>query len=249
MNRLLCLISLFLTIFLIKSYSQSDKQSKLLPVSSSEVINFHDLTAPIIQLPYDPFLNNPLHDETDIINAICFLPGVNSDNNPNDEMYYVGQHPVYCQAIVHDRNGNILFQIVDNNIYNRFGESFINTQTNIYNEAHYWLHQGFPNVFDNSDNISITEYEANYIGEYLNRTYCIDPTQFNPEGRIVLTPPLPRVSSPPLPRVSSRGLAVYFVSFAVVEWRDVFTKTEYKNIFLDSLSQYHALRTRAAAVG
>ena len=28
---------------------------------------------------------------------------------------------------------------------------------------------------------------------------------------------------------------VYFVSFAVVEWIDVFTRTEYKNIILDSL--------------
>jgi len=28
---------------------------------------------------------------------------------------------------------------------------------------------------------------------------------------------------------------VYFVSFAVVEWIDVFTRTEYKNIFLDTL--------------
>ncbi|MGV6860471.1 MAG: hypothetical protein ACWA41_01800 [Putridiphycobacter sp.] len=30
--------------------------------------------------------------------------------------------------------------------------------------------------------------------------------------------------------------AVYFVSFAVVEWLDVFTRNEYKNLLLDSLS-------------
>jgi len=30
--------------------------------------------------------------------------------------------------------------------------------------------------------------------------------------------------------------AAYFVSFAVVEWLDVFTRNEYKNILLDSLS-------------
>lgn len=28
---------------------------------------------------------------------------------------------------------------------------------------------------------------------------------------------------------------VYFVSFAVVEWLDVFTRNEYKNIIIDSL--------------
>jgi hypothetical protein len=28
---------------------------------------------------------------------------------------------------------------------------------------------------------------------------------------------------------------VYFVSFSVVEWIDVFTRNEYKNILLDSL--------------
>jgi len=34
---------------------------------------------------------------------------------------------------------------------------------------------------------------------------------------------------------------VYFVSFAVVEWLDVFTRNEYKNIIIDSLhySQKH----------
>ncbi len=29
---------------------------------------------------------------------------------------------------------------------------------------------------------------------------------------------------------------IYFVSFAVVEWIDLFTRDEYKNILLDSLS-------------
>ncbi len=29
--------------------------------------------------------------------------------------------------------------------------------------------------------------------------------------------------------------AAYFVSFAVVEWLDVFTRNEYKNILVDSL--------------
>jgi len=28
---------------------------------------------------------------------------------------------------------------------------------------------------------------------------------------------------------------VYFVSFAVIEWLDMFTRNEYKDIFLDSL--------------
>ncbi len=38
---------------------------------------------------------------------------------------YVGQYPMFCQQIVHDRKGNIQFFIVDNNIYNKYGESFV----------------------------------------------------------------------------------------------------------------------------
>lgn len=188
MKRLIFLIVFGIVLGIGAIYAQSGTQSKLLPIASSEVLNFNDPAGPVLQLPYDPGIANPLHNETDIINAICFQPGVSSDNDPNTDLYYVGQHPAYCQAIVHDRNGNILFQIVDNNIYNRFGESFVNTQGSLYAEAHYWLHQGEPNLYDNSYNISTSDYESNCIGEYLNRAYCTDPTQYNPENRIVLTP-------------------------------------------------------------
>jgi hypothetical protein len=165
MKRLNFLIVFGIVLGISTIYAQSGTQSKLLPIASSEVLNFNDPTGPVLQLPCDPGIAGPLHNETDIINAICFQPGVSSDNDPNTDLYYVGQHPAYCQAIVHDRNGNILFQIVDNNIYNRFGKSFVNTQGSLYAEAHYWLHQGEPDLFDNSDNITTTDYESNYIGE------------------------------------------------------------------------------------
>ncbi len=36
---------------------------------------------------------------------------------------YLGQHPMFAQQVVHDKGGNLLFFIVDNDIYNRYGKA------------------------------------------------------------------------------------------------------------------------------
>ena len=162
-------------------------QSELLPISSSEVINFHESPETILQLPIDPTLSSPLHNEQAIVNAICF-DYLTDEDDGSIPMKYVGQHPAYCQAVVHDKFGNVLFQIVDNNIYNRFGEGFVVTssQTSMYDEYHYWLHQGTVNNLNGYNSLFIPTYRTYYIGEYLNREYCTLGT--NPTDRIILSP-------------------------------------------------------------
>jgi hypothetical protein len=37
---------------------------------------------------------------------------------------YLGQKPLFAHQIVNDKDGNLLFFIVDNNIYNKYGYAF-----------------------------------------------------------------------------------------------------------------------------
>lgn len=104
--------------------SSAQNQSMLIPVpaENSSVINYINPSNPVItKLPaaelfrvgsqFGP-LGNP-HEETDLNNS---FPSMNE--------IYLGQHPMFAQQVVHDKDGNLLFFIVDNNIYNRKGEAF-----------------------------------------------------------------------------------------------------------------------------
>ena len=122
----------FAILFLSGQYNaNAQTQSWLLPIPGStsptgpcKMINFSDYTNPVItDLPSHsftlpgPISGNP-HDE-DHLNAAI---------NPSTQAYlmdekYLGQHPMFAQTVVHDEQGNLLFFIVDNNIYNRYGET------------------------------------------------------------------------------------------------------------------------------
>lgn len=100
------------------------QESKLLPIPSEDAswINFYNLTNPEIEVipaaqsftipPGTTPGNN--HNEANL-NAIT---------NPPLNVQFLGQHPRFAQAVAHDNDGNVLFYIVDNNIYNRFGMGF-----------------------------------------------------------------------------------------------------------------------------
>jgi len=65
---------------------------------------------------------------------------------------YLGQHPMFAQNIVHDKDGKLLFFIVDNNIYNRYGEAFLKylpdyPEEPINNDIFSYLHDGI--MYDN----------------------------------------------------------------------------------------------------
>ena len=200
-------ILLLLVLLLITSqfYAQNTTQSMLLPISSSEVVNFHDPTAPLLQLPIDPNITGPIHDESILNSTISHLFSAGDEDDCNSgskNTNYVGQHPVFCQAVVHDKYGNVLMQIVDNNIYNRFGESFLITdpqQTAIYDECHYWLHQGTPDRLNGDCGCSLADYESEKIGEYLNRSYVTNPSVEIPTNHIVLSPEIVVIPVPESP--------------------------------------------------
>ena len=112
-------------------------QSMLLPVPGAisptdpcTMINFSDNANPVItELPSHPFyINNGTqqgdpHDENQLMNTGPTNP--NSNYEYLFEEVYLGQHPKYAQSVVHDKHGNLLFFIVDNNIYNRYGVAMI----------------------------------------------------------------------------------------------------------------------------
>lgn len=150
--------------------AQNGTQSKLLPISSGEVLNFYNTIQPLItQLPFDETVTNiPVHNEEDIIDLICI-----DESGEIDCHNYVGQHPIFCQAIVYDKNGDVRFHIVDNNIYNRHGKGFqiSANQELLYDPgSYYYLHQGYPvNSYWNH-----TSTDADYAlctGPYLNRSH------------------------------------------------------------------------------
>jgi len=122
-----------LVVVIILSFTQgqllSQNQSILLPFSGdtysptgSKMLNFANTLNPVVEsLPKHPFScwyddiyypeGNP-HNEDHLANA-----------DPLMIEKYLGQHPMYAQSVVHDKDGNLLFFIVDNNIYNRYGEA------------------------------------------------------------------------------------------------------------------------------
>jgi hypothetical protein len=157
--------SILITIAIFISLTFYGQSNKLL-TSGGQLINFSSSTGfQIENLPMSPNCgySTPVYDEQILDTAIVFreFGEDDADINYDEVLYYLGQPPVFCQAIQTDDKGNILFFIVDNNIYNRFGESFTNiTQKTIYPQAHYWLHQ-----LHNSDNLD---------GEFINRSYMVN---------------------------------------------------------------------------
>jgi len=109
-------------------------QSMLLPVPGSvsptgpcTMINFSDNANSVItSLPFFTFdlssgaPGNP-HDEGQLLNT----QALNYGGVYLFDEIYLGQHPMFAQTVVHDADGNLLFFIVDNNIYNRYGEAMI----------------------------------------------------------------------------------------------------------------------------
>lgn len=114
--------------FCIVGSNKAQTQSMLLPISGSstptgptKVINFTNPATPVTtSLPSHSFTVNGVqpgqenpHNEQHLEFAI---PSINEK--------YLGQHPMFAQTVVHDKDGNILFSIIDYNIYNRYGEYF-----------------------------------------------------------------------------------------------------------------------------
>ncbi len=104
------------------SLAQTQSQQLPIPSENASVINFTDPAAPAItNLPAHDFYvdgdpNNPgdPHNENHLVHS-----------DPVFIERYLGQHPMYGQTIIHDAEGNLLFFIVDNNIYNRYGVAMI----------------------------------------------------------------------------------------------------------------------------
>jgi hypothetical protein len=118
-------ILLFSTFLLINNiYSQSVLLSipgSVTPFGPTGYISFLNQTSPQFEeLPAHSFVNtnnpgqpgNP-HSEEDLNFA-----------SPSIAEKYLGQHPLFAQSVVHDMNGEIVFFIIDNNIYNRYGVAF-----------------------------------------------------------------------------------------------------------------------------
>ncbi|MEI6854257.1 MAG: hypothetical protein WCL06_15520, partial [Bacteroidota bacterium] len=133
------LILLFCLICAIQFELYSQNQSMMLPFSGDtypnatgyKMINFNSISSPVVTtLPKHPFdfgldPGDP-HNE-DHLQAATLPNPFSVDEIPNYYLmnkYYLGQHPMFAQTVVHDKDGNLLFFIVDNNIYNRNGEAF-----------------------------------------------------------------------------------------------------------------------------
>ena len=151
-NKLMLFASIILCI---QGFAQN--QSMLLPVpgiyststndyEGCKIINFSNPGNPVIyELPKHTFyvegIQGRPHDEYDLGHA-----------DPSMNEKYLGQHPMFAQNIVHDKDGKLLFFIVDNNIYNRYGEAFLKylpdyPEEPINNDIFSYLHDGI--MYDN----------------------------------------------------------------------------------------------------
>ena len=144
-------ITLITTIFSINSNTKAQTQSVLLPIPGSyitnppdgqngcKIMNFNNPSNPIITtLPKHDFDfgNSDPHLEYDL-----HAPATNPDNLYLFNEKYLGQHPMFAQQVVHDKDGNLLFFIVDNNIYNKYGKAFkMDPNDNDETAYYYYLH-------------------------------------------------------------------------------------------------------------
>ena len=176
-------LSLVLTaILFISLHLSAQNQSIILPIpgdiepnpTGSKSINFVDPANPVItELPAHSFFiaqdipGNP-HKEADLYIVSSLM---------NEK--YLGQHPMFAQNIVHDKDGNLLFFIVDNNIYNRYGEAFVKylpdyPEEPINNDIFSYLHDGI--MYDNWID-----------GSYYNR-FNVNTTHISIDPEIVIFP-------------------------------------------------------------
>ncbi|MFH2142068.1 MAG: T9SS type A sorting domain-containing protein [Bacteroidota bacterium] len=127
---------LFLTVLLISCsiiLISQNTQMKYLPVSNGGVIDFNSDIEQIKQLPSHSYVMNEMYigqtlnplDETMLDYAYQEYTAYGDPTHTELFTYYRGQSPKFCQSIVHDADGNLLFFIIDNNIYNHEGKSFI----------------------------------------------------------------------------------------------------------------------------
>ena len=120
-NILRSVICIAFNSVLLAGFAQTQSMQLPIPSENSSVINFTDPANPVlVNLPATQFnvgqngpIGNP-HIETNLRDA---YPPINE--------FYLGQHPMFCQSVVHDAEGNLLFFILDNNIYNRRGVAFL----------------------------------------------------------------------------------------------------------------------------
>ncbi len=157
-------------IFCIQVSAQN--QSMMLPFSGinsvnqyegCKVINFSNPSNSIIsELPKHTFyafgVQGRPHVEADL---------QNSNISMNEK--YLGQHPMFAQNVVHDKDGNLLFFIVDNNIYNKNGEAFLKLDENGYaysNDMYSYLLDG---VVDPSANLFPSVIGDLFDGSTMNR--------------------------------------------------------------------------------
>jgi len=121
MRNKLLFIQVLIMVISVTAKSQTQSTQLPIPSENASVINFTNPANPnLVALPTNSFINTDLnlpglpHDEYDLEFA-----------SPSIYEAYVGQHPMYGQTVVNDADGNLLFFIVDNNIYNRYGVAMI----------------------------------------------------------------------------------------------------------------------------
>ncbi|MEI6851842.1 MAG: hypothetical protein WCL06_03325 [Bacteroidota bacterium] len=136
-TRTLSVFLIAIIMLLAKGQSSAQNQSILLSIPATytttgtydydgcKVINFtNPSSTSIADLPKQIFWvggsQGRPHEEYDLNHSVP--SNLYSQYLFNEK--YLGQHPMMAQNVVHDKDGNILFFIVDNNIYNRKGEAF-----------------------------------------------------------------------------------------------------------------------------
>lgn len=118
----LIVIGLFFTL-------NATAQNPMLPLPNNQYVYF-DGTGNQSIIKSLPIHNFQMSDGTTLIPTDENMLQAAYEENNELFLYYRGQPAKYCQTIVPDKNGDILFFIVDNNIYNKNGESFFNTAIN-----------------------------------------------------------------------------------------------------------------------
>ena len=98
-------------------------QHTLMPLPSNQYMDFSDCSA-TPSTPVDFPIPNPNPLITDALDDSDLELAWNTDPTIFDDSYQ-GQFPKFCSQLVHDERGNLLFFIIDNNVYNEYGESCI----------------------------------------------------------------------------------------------------------------------------
>jgi hypothetical protein len=110
------LIIILLVLMSISYYGIGQPKYHTVPKQMMQNINMNNPTSPIVgTLPYYPNTEYPLATED------TWKWNVSDDDISDVNM---GLTPLYSQQIVNDKSGNVLFFIVDNYIYNKYGYGF-----------------------------------------------------------------------------------------------------------------------------